>query len=285
MFIRINAIHLRMAVRVKDLPIRPAAENQVDLGNWCLHTSQSHILRSQCKCKGEVQCNHCVYNNTLNIPDLPEMTFDRNMLTLTHVGSGCSIKLNTLDALKLVDDKQDLIKVSYSEEWLAKRQDSSHIKNTPKPFDWTFSTAYSGTLTNSPSHKLSVSTTTQEPDQEKLMRRDKILHHAELVMFEDELADNGSSKLLVKCRVMPTFILILLRHYLRVDKVMIRVQETRLYCEEDWDYFLRDVTLREASFNELNNLPTSTVYDEWGINQYLRVLRRDLDKISIVQCN
>ena len=274
-----------MAVRGKDLPIRPAVEEKIDLGNWSLQTTQSHILRSQCKCNGGVQCNHCLYAETLKIPDLPEMTFDRNVLTLTHVGSGCKVLLNTLDALKLVDDKQDIIKVSYSQEWLAKRQDSSHIKNTPKPFDWTFSTAYSGTLLNSETHELSESTTTQEPDQEKLLRRDKILHHTELVMFEDELADNGSSKLLVKCRVMPTFILVLLRHYLRVDKVMIRVQETRLFCEHDWDYFLRDVTLREASFNDLKHLQTSLVYEDEGpINQHLKVVKRVLDKVSIVEC-
>ena len=274
-----------MAVRVKELPIRPAVENQTNLGNWAFHTTQSHILRSQCKCNGNVQCNHCLYSHTLKIPDLPEMTFDRNTLTLTHTKSGCKVYLNTLDALKLVDDKQDLIKVSYSEEWLAKRQDSSHIKNTPKPFDWTFSTAYSGTLIDSSSHKISVTATTEEPDKEKLMRRDKILYHTEFVMFEDELADNGSSKLIVKCRVMPTFVLILMRHYLRVDKVMIRVQETRIYCEDNWDYFLRDVTLREASFNELNHLQTSVLYDEWGINEHLRVLKRDLDKVCIENCS
>ena len=95
------------------------------------------------------------------LPDLPEMTFDRNTLTLTHTASACRLQLNALGALQLVDDKHDVIKVAFSKEWLAKRQDNSDIKNTPKPFDWTFTTAYAGTLTNAVSHVLVCAPTTQ----------------------------------------------------------------------------------------------------------------------------
>lgn len=273
---------IRMAQAKQDFP--PVREETV-LGNWKLSTSTSHILRSTCKCNEFVRCNHCTYEKTLKIPDLPEMTFDRNSLTIVHLASGCKIELCTLDALNLVDHEHDLIKVSYADEWLAKRHDNEDIKNTPKPFDWTFTTYYNGSMINSKTHRLVPSESVQEPDQEKLLRRDRILYHTEFVMFEDELADNGSSKLTVKCRVMPTFILILMRFYLRVDKVMIRVQETRLYCEINWNYLLRDVTLRESSFEDLSHLSTAQLFDEWSINKHLPVVKRDVSRIEVVKDN
>ena len=262
---------------------RPLNEHTEQLGTWSLHAQQTHILRSSCKCSETAipPCNFCIYETTLNLPDRPEMTFDRNILTLTHLQTGCRIQLNTLDALKLVDDKQDVIKVAYSADWLAKRQDNTDIKNTPKPFDWTFTTAYTGTLLDSATHRLSCTATTQEPEQEKLLRRDKISYHTELVLFEDELADNGSSKLIVKCRVMPTFILVLLRFYLRVDSVLVRVRETRLYCEKDWDYILREVTLREAPYADIKHLGNVVLFDEMVINKYLAVVERRLEKIGV----
>lgn len=253
------------------------------LGDWTLFTRKSHILPCTCKCQVVyIKCNYCVYNAQLTIPDRPEMTFDKNILTLTHDKSGCKIELNALDALKMVNDKQDVIKVAYSKEWLSKRQGNENIKNVPKPFDWTFSTEYIGTLMNTEQCKWVAEDTELNFDKEKLMRRDKILYHDEFILFEDELADNGSTKLLVKCRVMPTFILVLLRFYLRVDNVMIKVQETRFYCEKEWDYILRDVTLREVGYSQVEHLPNPVLFDEFQINQYLPITKQSKSKLFVV---
>ena len=80
---------------------------------------------------------------------------------------------------------------------------------------------------------------------------------------------------------MPTFILILLRHYLRVDKVLVRVRENRWFCQADWDYILRECTLREAPYSALQHLGTEVIFDEWGINKHLPVLERTLEKIEV----
>ncbi|KAJ7797308.1 type 2A phosphatase activator TIP41 [Mycena olivaceomarginata] len=63
----------------------------------------------------------------------------------------------------------------------------------------------------------------------ELTRPDPILFYAEVPLFEDELHDNGSSHLLVRVRVMPTCIFILARFTLRVDNVLFRTHDTRLY--------------------------------------------------------
>merc|ERR1719493_525007 len=58
-----------------------------------------------------------------------------------------------------------------------------------------------------------------------------ILWSCHCILYEDELSDNGMSQLLVRCRVMPKCFLVLLRYWLRVDNVIIRVRDTRLYHE------------------------------------------------------
>ena len=252
---------------------RGVQEHYALSGCWNIQTETCHILQCSCKCTDENECSYCHYNKTLSLPDLPEMTFDRNSLTLTHSSSGCRIAFNPLEALKGVDSTRDIIKVHYAAEWQAKRSSFEPIKNTPKPFDWTFTTAYEGTLTNSGTHYWSCDDTNDQPDRAKLLARDKILFHDDIMLFEDELADNGSSKLSVKCRVMPTFTLILLRFYLRVDNVMIHVQETRYYCENNWDHVLRDVTVRKASYSTLSSIPPSVIHDENFIISKLPVVK------------
>ncbi|KAI6024518.1 TIP41-like family-domain-containing protein [Pisolithus marmoratus] len=48
-------------------------------------------------------------------------------------------------------------------------------------------------------------------------------------VYEDELHDNGSSNLVVRIRVMPTCFFILARFTLRVDNVLFRIHDTRIY--------------------------------------------------------
>jgi len=66
-----------------------------------------------------------------------------------------------------------------------------------------------------------------------------------------ELDDNGCAKLSVKMRAMPSGFFILLRFYLRVDKTLIRVHDTRLRYEEGADFILREYSEREQKVEEL----------------------------------
>ena len=56
----------------------------------------------------------------LELPSLPEMLFGDNILEIDHV-AGFGIQFNALDALRLVDNKHDLMKVAVAEEWQNKR--------------------------------------------------------------------------------------------------------------------------------------------------------------------
>lgn len=50
---------------------------------------------------------------------------------------------------------------------------------------------------------------------------------------------------------MPNSFFILLRYFLRIDGVMLRINDTRLYHEFGQDYLLREYTSREAKIEEI----------------------------------
>ena len=52
-------------------------------------------------------------------------------------------------------------------------------------------------------------------------------------------------------RVMPRSFFLLLRFYLRVDGVLVRVNDTRLYHEADQAYMLREYTSRQSLASDL----------------------------------
>lgn len=55
----------------------------------------------------------------------------------------------------------------------------------------------------------------------------------------------------IRVRVMPTTFFVLCRFYLRVDNVMVRTCDTRLFGELDSDFILKEWTKREALYSEL----------------------------------
>ena len=86
---------------------------------------------------------------------------------------------------------------------------------------------------------------------DKLMRREPILFFQNLILFEDELSDNGCAQLSVKLRAMKSCFLLLLRFYLRVDDVMVRVIDSRFYTEPTWKVIIWEFTKREDAVSEL----------------------------------
>ena len=53
--------------------------------------------------------------------------------------------------------------------------------------------------------------TTSSWTMEKLLKHDEILYYEELDLYEDEMADNGITRMSIKLRVMPGCFLLLLR--------------------------------------------------------------------------
>ncbi|CAO4371506.1 unnamed protein product [Caenorhabditis nigoni] len=119
-------------------------------GGFEFQSLAGHILESSCKHSKEIQepnCLKCKYDTELELDELPEMVFARNCLRIHFQPSGF-IEFNTLDALKMViSDRLPDVQVGASSAWQSSRKDRiQQIQNHQKPFDWTFTTHYKGTV-------------------------------------------------------------------------------------------------------------------------------------------
>ncbi len=141
------------------------------------------------------------------------------------------------------------------------------LKTIDHTFDWCFSTPYKGSMGSLSSDLVKLNSeivefkqliTSLKKDSDlpfaahldytskveipvsKLGPENPIRHFGEVLLFEDELGDKGYSKANVRFRVMDDCFFILLRSYVRVDHVLVRILDTRIYHEFDTNTIIRD---------------------------------------------
>ncbi|KAF9435280.1 hypothetical protein BGZ76_006577 [Entomortierella beljakovae] len=167
----------------------------IAIHDWVVRSHKTSILNSQ-----EIDSATA----DLGIP-IPEMIFGNNFLSIQHKG-GFKLEFKALPALAMVDKSagsSDLIKVSYASEWFNTRAqvNREHITDTVKPYDWTYSTKYNGTILSDNQFE---KTTSETIDIEQLKKPDPIFFYDENILFEDELADNGTAVLTTKMKIPPS---------------------------------------------------------------------------------
>jgi type 2A phosphatase activator TIP41 len=81
--------------------------------------------------------------------------------------------------------------------------------------------------------------------------KEDILFWDQLVLMEDELADNGTCVESVKLRVMPSGFFCLHRLLLRVDDVLAAVHDTRLYHCFETNIVHHEYSERRSTYEEL----------------------------------
>ncbi|CAH1798915.1 unnamed protein product [Owenia fusiformis] len=247
---------------------RPQPKPEVfQFGPWTVTSQKSHILKSEGEKREKFE------SDLAPLPQFPEMIFADNVIRVQHEGK-FGIEFNALDALRLVDAKNDLMKVAVAAEWQEARAESD-IKEVINPFDWTFSTNYKGTTLGD----IKITETTERIDMEKLKVREKIHFFSDLVLYEDELADNGCSLLNVKIRVMPSSFFILMRFYMRVDGVLIRTNDTRVYHQAGSNYMLREYTSKESKMSDLK-VEGHLLTDTNLIGEHLKLTHEQFEKLE-----
>lgn len=75
-----------------------------------------------------------------------------------------------------------------------------------------------------------------------------------MVLYESELDDNGISVFSCKLRVMPDRMLLLCRLFMRLDNVLVRIRDTRIYVDFNKGKVIRDYTEKEDSFNTVKQV-------------------------------
>jgi type 2A phosphatase activator TIP41 len=128
------------------------------------------------------------------------------------------------------------------------------IKEVVKPFDWSYTTDYKGSI-HSEGPRFEE---TSKPIPLDLLRRpDPILFYDDVMLYEDELADNGIAMLSCKIRVMPQRMLLLSRFFMRLDDVIFRIRDTRLFVEFDTGEVIREYVAREEAFDTVKKVSVS----------------------------
>lgn len=174
-------------------------------------------------------------SSTLQHPT-PTMLFSSNTLIITNPHLSITLRFSCVDALMHLDETHIGMKVhNESMDAWTKAKYAVH-----KPYDWTFSTLYQGQFEGSfkeyQGGKL---------DYEKLKANKDIKFYDEVIMYEDELADNGASIYSLKLRVMDFGWFLLARHYLRVDKVCTKAREARFYHQFGETSITKELRIRE----------------------------------------
>jgi len=220
----------------------------------------------------------------VKLPSHPDMTFAFSQLRIEHKNN-FGIDFNPLDALKCVNEKNYVPKVAIADAW----REARTAPDLPAPvvtnmFDWTFTTDYKGTLySNKDGQQLEEAETDERIDLSKLGNKEPILFYDDVDLFEDELSDHGVAKLNVKIRCMKNNYFLLLRYFLRVDKVLIRINDTRFYYEVGKDYLLREYTSRELRDAKNLNLPTSVIVDPVALSEHIPIKESYYHKLKIPQ--
>ncbi|XP_017042024.1 TIP41-like protein isoform X2 [Drosophila ficusphila] len=262
------------------VPRLPVDREEIQFHDWRISYEKSHILKSSCKlgtaecCPKDAPevCDLCHYQQSLELPHLPDMVFHKNRLLLKHK-NGAVLEFRPMDALALVDNGKQPLEVACAQEWRETRSEQTREEKF-KPFDWTFTSTYQGTMND----KVRSESTEQTLNKFKLMQRENIIFYHDLTLFEDELHDHGISVMSVRIRVMPSGFFVLLRHFLRVDNVLIRMHDTRFHHEIENDYILKEYIHREAPCTDLqNSVAFWTNPDE--MQSFLPVKTKELHKL------
>ena len=137
---------------------------------------------------------------------------------------------------------------------LDRQEKHETISRVVKPFDWSYTTDYKGTV--EPDGQEFDASESPIP-LELLKRPDPILFFDELVLYEDEMADNGITMLSCKIRVMPARLLLLMRFFMRLDNVLFRIRDTRVFVEFGTGEVIREYTAREDEYETVRQVRSS----------------------------
>lgn len=185
------------------------------------------------------------------------------------------------EKLKLLSD---LYNTYVSEEDL-----NANVTKMIKPYDWTYTPRYDGTILYNGEKKYEFCKSELEIPINKLKVHDKILFFDDVMLYEDELADNGISVLSCKIRVMQQRLLLLTRFFLRIDDVIFKIRDVRLFIEFQDNLVIRDIKEQEdtyanvfakASFLSSDRDPRLRLRDSNWVSGHLPVVSHTVEEIK-----
>ena len=256
------------------------------VGSWTVVTSKGPIM-----CSEELQ----QAESALALK-MPEMVFGTNALQLNNSDANVSLRFDALHALSCVA-LEPWLQVAGADQWAGgsalEVKEAGKLGCEPAPvYDWTYSSAFPGALRSAgydwPKFPVAMSTaqserggcfagsrlTTQPMNIALLQPRDDcpILFHDEVLLYQDELHDNGDSIFSIKIRCTPKYIYVLSRNFLRVDGVLFNSLENRILIEFGAHHIFHSFTHKRDTF--------SAVVKRFGSEEAAAEGMRNLDLLT-----
>ncbi|KAI3712284.1 hypothetical protein L1987_70835 [Smallanthus sonchifolius] len=272
-------------VKAAGAELLPDGRRGLRIHGWEIESSNRSCLTS---------LNLQSWEEKLETSHLPEMIFGDSSLVLKHMSSGTKIHFNAFDALVgWKNEPLPPVEVPAAAQWKFR---SKPFEQVILDYDYTFTTPYSGSENVETSrgiefegnNRLKWNDCEEQINVAALTSKEPILFYDEVILYEDELADNGVSLLTVKVRVMPSYWFLLLRFWLRVDGVLMRLRDTRVVCnfsEHTKPVILRDISWREATFKALASKgypsDSASYNDPNVIGQRLPVVLHKTQKLEV----
>ena len=204
--------------------------------------------------------------NGLYISHLPEIFCGFNRLFLINESQNFCYEFNPLQMLSLTNNnvRQKLLKEKeiYYIPTQAKSQ-YSKTDDTKNEMDWSFSSPYMGHITSI--NNCIMNKYYPKINETKKFRTEKsnmifpeikvenVLNYNQVQFFEDELGDIGLSEGKIGFGVMDQCFLGLMRCYLRVDNMLVRNIDTKIYHKFGEKYIIRNFSVKEKTYDELKN--------------------------------
>ena len=204
--------------------------------------------------------------NGLYISHLPEIFYGFNRLFLINESQNFCYEFNPLQMLSLTNNnvRQKLLKEKeiYYIPTQAKSQ-YSKTNDTKNEMDWSFSSPYMGHITSI--NNCIMNKYYPKINETKKFRTEKsnmifpeikvenVLNYNQVQFFEDELGDIGLSEGKIGFGVMDQCFLGLMRCYLRVDNMLVRNIDTKIYHKFGEKYIIRNFSVKEKTYDELKN--------------------------------
>ena len=114
--------------------------------------------------------------------------------------------------------------------------------------------------------------TVEQVNFERLKQQDEILFYDDVLLYQDELHDHGESRINVKTRVMSHGFFCLLRFFMRVDGVCVRIIDTRLYHDFESEVVVREFSWHESSWEDIARRNAIMVRDPAAMDDPQRLL-------------
>jgi type 2A phosphatase activator TIP41 len=247
---------------------------------------------------------------------IPAVVYDNTFLAICHKEKSIGFSITANKALELTSFEKRAqvftqgeaitlesisflpgdLKVAHAKHWVGRTvpigatfsEDSSQ-QEIAKVFqsgcDWTYTTPYKGTWTND--RNLAFCKTDEEIPLHRLGMDNPILWGGEVMLYEDELDDCGQCKFYVRIRAMADCFFALVRFYLRVDHVVVRIFDTRIFHSYEENSVIREFQAREATYDELR-AGGFNISPQWSIDPrqsdlvygHLKIVHSFKDKIS-----